>query len=112
MIKKPVDQYKPEELEVVDASMPEQEITLRAYRDENKFTVWVTDNVALTKMKKLMAKAPDRCKLRKIVWTREGRPFSYEFEVDKKCVRIGVPREYSEEQKAKLAERLKRMNKS
>ena len=111
MIKKPIEEYTADELVSTKATAVEQEFTLTGYRTDDYFDVSVSDNIMLTKMKKLMKASPDRCKLTNISFDTEGNPTCYFFRISKKCIgfrtkEIKRDRALSEEQRKALAERL------
>lgn len=111
MYRKPATEYTPDELAMVDAKVVEQEISLAAYRGENYYDVWITDNLMLGKLKRLMRKAPDLCALKKVEWHTDGTVAGYKFRVDKRCVRFQAPplapRALTEEEKERKRELLR-----
>lgn len=104
--KKEISTLKPDDLKSISCSMDEQETTFTAYRSDTSWNLWVSDNVMLTKIKKLWGKAPEDCKLVRIERNRDGGIAGYEFEISKKCVGLRAPKVLSEEQRAALRDRL------
>lgn len=87
-------------------SLEEQETTVQMSRTEDVAHVWTSDNVAVTKIKKLMERAPDQWKLVKISTNAAGEPVGYFFECPKKLVSFRTPRVYDENDKAAIVARL------
>ena len=106
MVKKAITEYLPDELEAVDALGEEQEITLSAYRGDDRIEIWVSDNLYLTKMKNAMKRSKD-FRLEEIAWTREGRPAGYRFSMPKKWLKFNPPRQVTmtDEQRAAAVEK-------
>lgn len=112
MVKKPLNEYKASELEAIDAIADEQETTLQRDRNEKLWHLWTSDNLVLTKMKKMMAQNPEGYKLTQISWTRDGTPAGYGFDIDLKLIGFKakrLTRTLTEEQKAALSARAKEM---
>lgn len=87
-------------------SSEEQETTVQMSRTEDMAYVWTSDNVVVTKIKKLMERAPDQWKLVKISTNAAGEPVGYFFECPKKLVSFRTLRAYDENDKAAIAARL------
>lgn len=91
-------------------SSEEQETTVQISRTEDVAYVWTSDNTMVTKIRKLMGRAPDQWKLVKISTNAAGEPAGYFFECPKKCVRLVIPRpklEISDEERERRATVLK-----
>ena len=86
-------------------SLEEQETTVQMSRTEDVAHVWTSDNVAVTKIKKLMERAPDQWKLVKMSTNAAGEPVGYFFECPKKAISFRTPRVYDENDKAPIAAR-------
>ena len=111
MEKKEASLYTADELECVSASMDEQDITISAYRNDDRFEAWVTDNVMLTKIKAGMKGAPEEYRLEEIVWHKDGTVAAYKFSFPKRFLTFRTKDrkvEMTEEEKAAMAERLKK----
>lgn len=107
MERKAMTDYTADELEPVDCSGDEQEITFSAYRADDRFDIWVSDNTMLTKIKNAMKRAPEAYKLEDIVWSKEGTVAGYKFSMPKNLLRFGSPVKFSQEQIEANAARLK-----
>ena len=92
---------------IYSTSFEEQEITISKTRDQSMYTIFVSDNTMLTKLKRIMATAPDgyvKC------WegsrASNGKITGYFFELNARCLsfRAGAKRNrnlaLTEEQKA------------
>lgn len=104
---KDVSLYTADELENVSATTDEQEVAITAYRDDDRFSVWVTDNIMLTKMKAGMKASPNEYRLEQVSWHRDGTVAGYEFSIPKNFLTFRTKdrkREYTEEEKAKMRE--------
>lgn len=90
-------------------SLEEQETTVQISRTEDVAYVWTNDNTMVTKIRKLMGRAPDQWRLVKISTNAAGEPAGYFFECPKKCVHLVVPRsqEISDEERERRAAVLK-----
>lgn len=87
-------------------SVEEQETTVQMSRTEDTAYVWTSDNTVVTKIRKLMVKAPDQWKLVKISTNADGTAVGYFFECPKKMIAFRTPRAYDEDDKAAIATRL------
>ena len=85
----------------------EQETTVQMSRTEGIAHVWTSDNTAVTKIKKLMERAPDQWKLVKISTNAAGEPVGYFFECPRKAIKLGVENVLSDEVRAAMSERAK-----
>ena len=102
-----VAKYTVDDVAVIKGvSSEEQETTVQMSRTEDVAYVWTSDNVVVTKIKKLMERAPDQWKLVKISTNAAGEPVGYFFECPKKLVSFRTPRAYDENDKAAIAARL------
>lgn len=88
-------------------SADEQETTVQMSRTEDVAYVWTSDNVVVTKIKKLMGRAPDQWKLVKISTNAAGEPVGYFFECPRKAIKLGVENSISDEARAAMSERAK-----
>lgn len=87
-------------------SSEEQETTVQMSRTEDVACVWTSDNTTVTKIRKLMERAPDQWKLVKISTNAAGEPVGYFFECPKNLVGFRTLRAYDENDKAAIAARL------
>lgn len=111
MERKSVELYTADELESVDASSDEQEVTIAAYRSDERMSLWVTDNTMLTKVKKCMRVNPEEWKLERVEWHKEGTVAGYEFSFPKKYLSFRTKTttyELTDEQRAERAARFKK----
>ena len=86
-------------------SSEEQETTVQMSRTEDVAYVWTNENTMVTKIKKLMGRAPDQWKLVKISTNAAGEPVGYFFECPKKLGSFRAPVSFSDETKKASAER-------
>lgn len=111
MVKKAITEYLPDELDPVDASTDEQEVTIAAYRSDERMSLWVTDNTMLTKVKRCMRANPEEWKLERVEWHKEGTVAGYEFSFPKKYLSFRTKTttyELTDEQRAERAARFKK----
>ena len=102
-----VAKYTVDDVAVIKGvSSEEQETTVQMSRTEDVAYVWTSDNVVVTKIKKLMGRAPDQWKLVKISTNAAEEPVGYFFECPKKLVSFRTLRAYNENDKAAIAARL------
>lgn len=109
MVKKAITEYLPDELDPVDVSTDEQEVTITAYRGDERMSLWVTDNTMLTKVKRCMRANPDEWKLERVEWHKVGTVAGYEFSFPKKYLSFRTKTtsfELSEEERAERAKKL------
>lgn len=88
-------------------SADEQETTVQISRTEDVACVWTSDNTTVTKIRKLMERAPDQWKLVKISTNAAGEPVGYFFECPRKAIRLGTVNNLSDEAKMAMSERFK-----
>lgn len=88
-------------------SLEEQETTVQMSRTEDVAYVWTNENTMVTKIKKLMGRAPDQWKLVKISTNAAGEPVGYFFECPRKAIKLGVENSISDEARAAMSERAK-----
>ena len=88
-------------------SADEQETTVQMSRTEDVAYVWTNENTMVTKIKKLMGRAPDQWKLVKISTNAAGEPVGYFFECPRKAIKFGVENSISDEARAAMSERAK-----
>lgn len=106
-------EYDLEELTISGNPSDESEVCVTALKSENVADVYTSDNVYLTKFKKLIEANPDAWKITQVVERSDGTVSGVMLQAPKKCLsfRAGkeVERVYTEEQKNALAERLRNM---
>ena len=97
--------------ETLNVPMEEQETLISWSRNDAKIKIYTSDNTMLTKLKKLSEVAPENYMLVSVVNNQDGSAYSVTFEVSKKCVglRQGKAREYTEEQKQEMLNRMSAM---
>lgn len=101
-----VAKYTVDDVAVIKGvSSEEQETTVQMSRTEDVAYVWTSDNVVVTKIKKLMGRAPGQWKLVKISTNAAGEPVGYFFKCPKKLVSFRAPVSFSDETKKASAER-------
>jgi hypothetical protein len=110
---KVLKEYDLEELTISGNASEESEVCVTALKSEDVADVYTSDNVYLTKFKKLIEANPDAWKITQVVERSDGTVSGVMLQVPKKCLsfRAGkeVERIYTEEQKNALAERLRNM---
>lgn len=110
---KVLKEYDLEELTISGNSSDESEVCVTALKSEGFADVYTSDNIYLTKFKKLIEANPDAWKITQVLGRSDGTVSGVMLRVPKKCLsfRAGkeVERVYTEEQKNELAERLKNM---
>ena len=106
-------EYDLEELTISGNASEESEVCVTALKSEDVAEVYTSDNVYLTKFKKLIEANPDVWKITQVVERSDGTVSGVMLRVPKRCLsfRAGkeVERVYTEEQKNALTERLKNM---
>ena len=106
-------EYDLEELTISGNPSEESEVCVTALKSEDVADIYTSDNVYLTKFKKLVEANPDAWKITQVVERSDGTVSGVMLQVPKKCLsfRAGkeVERIYTEEQKNALAERLRNM---
>ena len=110
---KTLKEYDLEELTISGNASEESEVCITVLKSEDVADVYTSDNVYLTKFKKLIEANPDVWKITQVVERSDGTVSGVMLRVPKRCLsfRAGkeVERVYTEEQKNALAERLKNM---
>lgn len=103
-------EYDLEELTISGNISDESEVCVTALKSEDVVNVYTSDNVYLTKLKKLVEANPDAWKITRVVERADGTVSGVMLQAPKKCLsfRAGkeVERVYTEEQKTELKERL------
>lgn len=107
---KTLKEYDLEELTISGNSSDESEVCVTALKSENFADIYTSDNVYLTKFKKLIEANPDAWKITQVVERSDGTISGVMLQVPKRCLsfRAGkeAERSLSEDQKAELRERL------
>lgn len=102
-------EYVVEDLVIRGVDVDEQELIVNVMRDEDFFTVYTSDNIYLTKLKKLVAANPKEWEIVQIV-ENKGNILGVKFKAPKKLLSfrtVTVERTMTDEQRAAAAERLK-----
>ena len=103
-------EYDLEELTITGNASDESEVCVTALKSEDVASIYTSDNVYLTKFKKLIEANPDVWKITKIVERPDGTISGVMLQAPKKCLsfRSGkeTERSLSEDQKTELRERL------
>lgn len=104
----------PDEIELVDCPVVEQETTVTFMRTDDMISVYSSDATMLTKLKKTFAGNPTEIKCWEAGRTTEGGVTGYFFEMPKKYFTIKKSTKFSskevtEEQKRAASERFKKM---
>ena len=103
-------EYDLEELTISGNASDESEVCVTALKSEDVADVYTSDNVYLTKFKKLVEANPDAWKITKIVERSDGTVSGVMLQIPKKCLSFRAGKEservYTEEQKTELKERL------
>lgn len=103
-----VAKYTVDDVAVIKGvSLEEQETTVQMSRTEDVAYVWTNENTMVTKIKKLIGRAPDQWKLVKISTNAAGEPVGYFFECPRKAIKLGVENSISDEARAAMSERAK-----
>lgn len=103
-------EYKIEDIKTISRDYAEQETTISFGRTDTTAHMWVADSTMLTKVRNLIAKAPDSYKITNIDYCGdEVTGFEVEFPKNLLSFRQPVTREYTDEQKAAASERMKNM---
>lgn len=106
-------EYNLEELTISGNASDESEVCVTALKSEDVASIYTSDNVYLTKFKKLIEANPDVWSITKVIERPDGTISGVMLQAPKKCLsfRSGkeVERVYTEEQKNALAERLRNM---
>ena len=102
-------EYVVEDLVIRGVDVDEQELIVNAMRDEDFLTVYTSDNIYLTKLKKLAVANPKEWEIVQIVEAK-GNILGVKFKAPKKLLSFRtatVERTMTDEQRAAAAERLK-----
>ena len=103
-------EYDLEELTISGNASEESEVCVTALKSEDIADVYTSDNVYLTKFKRLIEANPDAWKITQVVERSDGTVSGVMLQAPKKCLsfRAGkeIERSLSEDQKAELRERL------
>jgi hypothetical protein len=103
-------EYDLEEFTISGNPSDEAEVCVTALRSEDVANIYTSDNVYLTKFKKLIEANPDAWKITQVVERSDGTISGVMLQALKKCLsfRAGkeAERSLSEDQKAELRERL------
>lgn len=107
---KVLKEYDLEELIISGNASEESEVCVTALKSESVADVYTSDNVYLTKFKKLVEANPDAWKITQVIERPDGTVSGVMLQAPKKCLsfRAGkeAERSLSEDQKAELRERL------
>lgn len=110
---KVLKEYDLEELTISGNVSDESEVCITALKSESAVDLYTSDNIYLTKFKKLVEANPDAWKITQVIERPDGTVSGVMLQAPKKCLsfRAGkeVGRVYTEEQKNALAERLRNM---
>lgn len=100
-------EYKLEDLHITGNCSEEREITVATTADEDIIHVYTSDDVYLTKIKKLILTNPKDWILKNIVFGKDNVISGVMVQGPKNglSLRAALEREYSDEQKAAMAER-------
>lgn len=101
--------YDSEDLIIRGVAIEEQEIVINSVRDQDYIDVYTSDNMYLTKLKKLVAANPKEWKLFDVYEGRDGIN-GVRFRAPKNLLSFrgkAVERDLTEEQKQAIADRLK-----
>ena len=103
-------EYDLEELTISGNASEESEVCVTALKSEDFADIYTSDNVYLTKFKKLVEANPDAWKIVQVVERPDGTVSGVMLQVPKRCLsfRAGkeADRSLSEDQKTELRERL------
>ena len=103
-------EYDLEELIISGNASDESEVCVTALKSEDFADIYTSDNVYLTKFKKLVEANPDAWKIVQVVERPDGTVSGVMLQVPKRCLsfRAGkeADRSLSEDQKTELRERL------
>lgn len=107
---KVLKEYDLEELIISGNASDESEVCVTALKSEDFADIYTSDNVYLTKFKKLVEANPDAWKIVQVVERPDGTVSGVMLQVPKRCLsfRAGkeADRSLSEDQKTELRERL------
>lgn len=104
-------EYDLEELTISGNASEESEVCITALKSEDVADVYTSDNVYLTKFKKLIEANPDVWKIAQVVERSDGTVSGVMLRIPKKCLSFRaaerVGRVMTDEEKAAAAERLR-----
>ena len=102
-------EYNLEELTISGNPSDESEVCVTVLKSENVADVYTSDNVYLTKFKKLIEANPDAWKITQVVERPDGTISGVMLQAPKKCLsfRAGKEVEISEERRQAAAERMR-----
>lgn len=104
-------EYDLEELTITGNASDESEVCITALRSEEIAEIYTSDNVYLTKFKKLIEANPDTWKIVQVVERSDGTVSGVMIQAPKKCLSFRASektgRIMTDEQKAAAAERLR-----
>lgn len=107
---KVLKEYDLEELTISGNSSDESEVCVTALKSEGFADVYTSDNIYLTKFKKLIEANPDAWKITQVLGRSDGTVSGVMLRVPKRCLSFRAGKEaertLSEDQKAELRERL------
>lgn len=108
---KVLKEYDLEELAISGNASEESEVCVTALKSEDFADIYTSDNVYLTKFKKLVEANPDAWKIAQVVERPDGTVYGVMLRVPKKCLSFRaaerVGRAMTDEEKAAAAERLR-----
>lgn len=103
-------EYKIEDIKTISRDITEQETTISFGRTDTTARMWVADNTMLTKVRNLIAKAPDSYKIVNVTYCGdEITGFEVEFPKNLLSFRQPVTREFTDEQRAAASERMRNL---
>lgn len=105
-------EYELDELHITGNSAEEREVTVTASADEDVIHIYTSDDSYLTKFKKLMSANP-KWKIIRVTHNSDGSVPGVMLEAPKNCLsfRAGLEREYTDEQRAAMRDRLRNIGK-
>jgi hypothetical protein len=106
---KALKEYDLEELTISGNPGDESEVCATALKSEDVVDVYTSDNVYLTKFKRLIESNPDAWKITQVVERSDGTVSGVMLQAPKKCLsfRAGKEVEVSEERRQAAAERMR-----
>lgn len=106
---KTLKEYDLEELTISGNLSEESEVCVTALKSEDIADIYTSDNVYLTKFKKLIETNPDAWKITQVVERSDGTVSGIMLQAPKKCLsfRVGKEVEISEERRQAAAERMR-----
>lgn len=106
---KVLKEYELEELTISGNASDESEVCVTALKSEDVADLYTSDNVYLTKFKKLVEANPDAWKIVQVVERPDGTISGVMLQAPKKCLsfRAGKEVEISEERRQAAAERMR-----